>query len=124
MPWLVKTSRISCAWRYSNAGIPQPVGQVRLTPLAIIFHGIKSAERSIIEHGLVSANKAVTKARLKGSARRRLKFLQPLLRNGLGRLHHLYTTHRRMESKLRGPEGSRRPLIVFCVAFFSGRHKI
>src|SRR5260221_13830112 len=55
-------SRISSAWRYSNAAITQPRRQRPLAPLAIGGHRVERADRAIVQPRLCRMNERVAHA--------------------------------------------------------------
>src|SRR5437879_3402262 len=82
-PCRSKTSRISSAWRYSNAAITQPGRQVLFAPAPVLFHRVEGPVGHIVQDRLVGANERVAEPRLQRPACRRLEFLQPLARDGV-----------------------------------------
>src|SRR5439155_4089475 len=99
MRCFAKTSRISCAWRYSNAGIPEPVRKVGFAPAAVVFHGIKGAERRIVQDGFIRADKTVAEPGFERTAGGGFKFFQPIFRNQISRFHTPQSTAAGNESK-------------------------
>src|SRR5438876_23403 len=77
MPCRWKHSRISCACRYSNAAIAQPVWQVLLTPAPVIGRRVEGPERRVVHDRFVGANERVAEARFHRSPRRRFKLRHP-----------------------------------------------
>src|SRR5260221_7580306 len=78
MPCLWKQSRISCACRYSNAAIAQPIGQVLLAPAPVVLGRVKGAERSVVQHRLLRVDEGVTEASFQWPPRRALPFPETL----------------------------------------------
>src|SRR2546427_7004889 len=81
MPCRWKQSRISCACRYSNAAIAQPVRQVLLTPAPVIGRRVEGPERRVVHNRFMGVNERVAKAHFQRSPRRRFELRQPLGRD-------------------------------------------
>src|SRR5262245_41746713 len=82
MPRREKESRISVAWRYSNAAITEPVRQILLAPAPVGSGRVEGAERRIVQDRLVGVNEGVTETGFQGTARRRLKLGLPVRGDG------------------------------------------
>src|SRR5216117_3044542 len=88
-PWRAKASRISSAWRYSNAAIAEPRGQMLLAPLAVRRHRVERAERPLVEAGLFGMDECVPHAQRQRPLCRRFEVREPVCGDSRRRLHRV-----------------------------------
>src|ERR1700674_2605374 len=93
MPWAANFSRISSAWRYSNAAIAEPAGKILLAPAAVIRRGIPGPEGRVVQHRLVGVDKRITHPQRQGPPGGRLEFFAPFLRDNCGSVLRHFRAH-------------------------------
>src|SRR5271157_1255695 len=92
-PCLLKTSRTSSAFLYSNPAITQPIRHVLFAPLPVFRHGVEGTIFGVIQHRFVGVNERIANVLFQRPACRRFKIL-PILRIVLHDLFHMPASSR------------------------------
>ena len=77
-PWRRNASLISSAWRYVNAAISEPLGEIVLAPAPILFHRVERPIPGVVENRLAGMDECVPPAHGERSPRCGLELRQPL----------------------------------------------
>lgn len=75
----IELALFSFAYRYSNAAIAEPVGQIFFARLAVIGSRISGAKQGLVEDRFASLNQGGARPLLERTLRGRLKFFRPRL---------------------------------------------